>query len=339
MTPTTAASFLACALLAASPPPATADGLTPVGVVFDTDMGADIDDALALAVLHDLHDRAACRLLAVTLTNADPRGATLVDIINRFYHHPNIPIGRATNDKPAPSDYLKTVELTDDGRPRYPSDLQVDRLPTSLDVLRRTLAAEPDGSVVVVQVGFSSNLAALLASGPDDHSPLPGPDLIRKKVRLLSIMAGAFTPIDGDPSFKEYNVTGDLPATIALARDWPTPIIWSGFEIGVAAPYPAVSIERDFAYVAHHPVADAYRLYQPMPYDRPTWDLTSVLHAVRPDRGYFDLSPPGRVVVDDTGVTRFTPEPDGRDRYLILRPEQRSRLIEALTQHASAPPK
>jgi inosine-uridine nucleoside N-ribohydrolase len=302
-------------------------------------MGADIDDSLALAMLHDLQDRAACRLLAVTLTNADPRGATLVDIINRFYQHPDIPIGRATNHKPAPSDYLKTVDLTDDGRPRYPSNLKTDDLPTALDVLRKTLAAEPDGSVVIVQVGFSSNLAALLASGPDAHSPLAGPDLIRKKVRLLSIMAGAFAPIEGDPSFKEYNVTGDLPATIALARDWPTPIVWSGFEIGVAAPYPATSIERDFAYVAHHPVADAYRLYQPMPYDRPTWDLTSVLYAVRPDRGYFDLSPPGRVAVDDTGVTRFTPEPDGRDRHLILRPDQRPRLVEALTQHASAPPR
>src|SRR6267143_144660 len=48
--------------------------------------------------------------------------------------------------------------------------------------------------------------------------------------------------------------------------------------------------EHDFAYVQDHPVADAYRSYMKMPYDRPTWDLTAVLYAVRPDYGYFSLS-------------------------------------------------
>ena len=54
-------------------------------------------------------------------------------------------------------------------------------------------------------------------------------------------------------------------------------------------------------------MADAYRSYMPMPYDRPTWDLTSALYAVRPGRQYFALSPAGRVSVDEDGQTRFTP--------------------------------
>src|SRR6516225_8032497 len=37
-------------------------------VVFDTDMGNDVDDALALAVLHALESRGECRLIAVTIT-------------------------------------------------------------------------------------------------------------------------------------------------------------------------------------------------------------------------------------------------------------------------------
>ena len=42
---------------------------------------------------------------------------------------------------------------------------------------------------------------------------------------------------------------------------------------------------------AHHPLAAAYIRRNPPPHNRPTWDLTSVLYAVLPDRDYFDLSP------------------------------------------------
>jgi hypothetical protein len=41
----------------------------------------------------------------------------------------------------------------------------------------------------------------------------------------------------------------------------------------------------------HHPLREAYELYQKMPYDRETWDLTAVLYAVRPDSGYFGRRP------------------------------------------------
>src|SRR5262249_6696701 len=151
------------------------------------------------------------------------------------------------------------------------------------------------------------NLARLLKSKPDDASDLSGLELVRKKVRLLSVMAGSFA-VASDPPFLEFNVKLDVPSAQTLVADWPTPIVFSGFEIGLAVPFPAESIERDFAYVAHHPLAEAYRLYDQMPHNRPSWDLTSVLYAVRPDRGYFDLSPPGRVLVSDDGVTTFKPE-------------------------------
>ena len=124
----------------------------------------------------------------------------------------------------------------------------------------------------------STNLARLLETTPDAASPDDGPTLVRKKVRLLSVMAGNFA--DGKP---EFNLTQDVPAAVKLFHDWPTPIVVSGFEIGNALPFPAERIEHDFAYVPDHPVAEAYRSYMKMPYDRPTWDLTAVLYAVRPD--------------------------------------------------------
>ena len=151
-------------------------------------------------------------------------------------------------------------------------------------------------------------------------------------------MAGAFKKIGQNEHYLEFNVIKDIPAARKLAEDWPSPIVWSGFEIGIAVPYPAVSIERDFSYVAHHPAAEAYYLYNPPPHERPTWDLTAVLYAAFPDRAYFDLSTSGRVTVESDGFTRFTASPAGRDRYLIMSDAQAARVKEALVQLATQPP-
>ena len=311
----------------------------PVDVIFDTDMGNDVDDALALGLLHALESRGECRLLAVTLTKDHLLAAAFTDAVNTFYGRGDIPIG-AIRGGPTPKQekYLGVAEQRDEGRLRYPHDLMSGAdAPDATALLRRVLAGRPDNSVVFVQVGFSSNLARLLDSPPDEISPLSGRDLVAAKGRLLSMMAGAFQPIGGNRHL-EYNVVEDIPAAKQLAERWPTPIVWSGFEIGVAIPYPAVSIEQDYRYLAHHPLAEAYVAYEPPPHCRPTWDLTSVLHAVRPDRGYFGVSEPGRVVVEDDGGTRFEPAADGRHRYLIVSPEQATRATEVFAALCSEPP-
>ena len=57
----------------------------------------------------------------------------------------------------------------------FPIDLLSGRsAPSATAVLRKTLAAQPDHSVVIAQVGFSTNLARLLDSPPDEYSPLTG---------------------------------------------------------------------------------------------------------------------------------------------------------------------
>jgi hypothetical protein len=75
-----------------------------------------------------------------------------------------------------------------------------------------------------------------------------------------------------------------------------------------------------------------------MPYDRPTWDLTSVLFAVRPDRDYFGLSQPGKITIDTEGYSKYAPSTDGEHRYLMVDEKQIVRVREALVQLASQPP-
>lgn len=328
------------ALLRAALPALAAGSLhaAPLPVIFDTDMGNDVDDVLALAMLHALEARGACRLLAVTVTKDHPLAAPLVDVLNTRCGHPGLTIGTVRDG--ATRDEGRFLGLVNDRDPQgallHPHDLaDGTRAPDAVRVLRQTLAAADDHSVAIVQVGFSTNLARLLDSPADDAAPLAGRDLVQQKVALLSIMAGAFAPIHGNPRYREYNVTNDLPAARKLADQWPTPVVWSGFEIGIAATFPHQCIERDFA--PDDPVREAYRRYEPPPHDRPTWDLTAALHAVWPDRGYFELSPPGRVSIDAEGVTTFRPEDGGRDRYLILPAAAVPRLREAMVMLCSQP--
>jgi purine nucleosidase len=322
-----------CAAFAMSQTPVTA----PVNIIFDTDMGNDVDDALALAMLHALQSRREVDLLAVTITKDNKWAAPYVDLVNTFYGRPEIPTGSVRNGKTPESNpmiQLPSERKRPDGTFVYPHRI-VDgtAAPDAVALLRQTLAGQPDGSVVIVQVGFSTNLARLLDAKPDAASPLDGRTLVGRKVRLLSVMAGNFA--NGQ---SEFNLAQDVPSAVKLFHEWPSAIVVSGFEIGAAMPIPARRIEHDFAYVQDHPVADAYRSYMKMPYDRPTWDLTAVLYAVRPDEGYFSLSPPGIITVLPDGSSRFSISAGGNHRYLVLTEEQRTSTLEAMILLASQPP-
>jgi inosine-uridine nucleoside N-ribohydrolase len=306
-------------------------------------MGNDVDDALALAVIHALQNRRSCELLAVTLTCPEPLAPAYVAAVNTFYGRPGIPIGINPDSPRAlhPKNRFLEIMLRKNpgGPPVFPSNWDAAKAPRAVDLLRRALAAAADASIVIVQVGFSTNLAALLDTRPDALSPLGGRELVAKKVRLLSIMAGNFAE-NAASQKAEFNILHDIPAARKLAAGWPSPIVWGGFEVGRAVPYPARSLDNDFAYVPAHPVREAYQSYLPTPHERPCWDLVSALYAVWPDRGvYYGLSPAGRVTISPEGRTTFAAQPGGRDRYIKVDANRINRLREVLSILASEPPK
>src|SRR5581483_619495 len=342
---------------------------TPINLIFDTDIWTDIDDAMALAMLHALVDRGEINLLAVTISSNYAWCASYVDLVDTFYAHTQVPIG--INHKGMDVEYFRKrfqsttwpdTHYTDrlstrrngNGTLVYPHHLlDGTTAPEAVTLLRKTLAAQADGSVVIVQVGYSTNLARLLRSPPDQISRFNGRELVSKKVRLLSVMAGNFRDktIEGQTISKgvpEFNLEADIPSAQALFANWPTPIVASGLEIGLSLLFPSDRIQHDFGYTHDHPIVEAYRTYceehrpaPPLtcPHEHPTWDLTAVLYAVRPNRKYFSLSNPGHITVMDDGSSRFEETAGGRDRYLILQDAQQARTLEALVMLVSQPPK
>ncbi len=315
-----------------------------VKLIFDTDITGDVDDVLALAMCHTLADQGACELLGVTVSKDHPLTASFVDAQNTWYGRPDLPVG-VVRDPAAQKRESRYLSLADS--PDYPHDLRSnEEAREAVDLLRELLAGEEDGGVVIVSVGIASNLANLLQSPGDAHSPLGGAELVRKKVELLSIMAGAFTFANGTNHHLEANVINGIGYMQTVAKEWPeeVPVVWSGYEIGENLPFPRRSIVEDLGYRTPHLVREAYLLHSGPEHDRPCWDQSSVLYAVFPERGYFGLSAPGRVSVGDDGFTRFTPQgrggqKSGRDRFLTMTPGQQARALEAIVHLTTRPPR
>lgn len=313
----------------------------PQRVILETDMGNDVDDALALDMVYKYHEAEKIDLLAIMSNKNGEPSAKLIDIMNTWYGHPAIPIGIVRDGSDCEQDaknYAQAVcELkTPNSEPMFATSLSdYTSLPDAHILYRKILAQQPDSSVVIISIGFSTNLARLLNTPPDEYSPLTGKELIAKKVKMFSLMAGCFT----EQRFPEYNVVKDIKAAQQLFAESPVPIVTSPFEVGVSICYPATSIENDFAWAGNHPMVEAYKAYLPMPYDRPTWDLTSVLYVAEKDSTYMGESPSGTITIDSLGRSYFEPDANGLHKFLTVTEQQAEAIKKHFVELISSKPK
>jgi len=314
--------------------------IEPMRVIFETDMGNDVDDALALDMLYKYADIKKIKLLAVMLDKEGTKPAEFVDILNTWYGYPHLPIGIIHNGPDCENDatnYAKVVcsMKGNDGKPLFRRSLKnYDTLPEAHLLYRKLLAKQPDHSVTIIATGFSTNLKRLLDTEADKYSPFNGRELVSRKVARLIMMAGNMN----DDNFHEYNVVKDVPAAKAVFETWPTAVVTSPWELGEQIKFPGEAIENDFSWATHHPVIEAYKSYQKMPYDRQTWDLTSVLYAVEGSK-WFSLSPMGTISVNVKGGIKFHDNINGNRQYLIVNKSQADAVKKHFVQLITRPPR
>lgn len=284
----------------------------PVPIIFDTDMGPDYDDIGAIAILHAMADKGECRILATMASNKSRYIAATLNVMNSYYKRPNLPIGvvrgEAVNME-APQKWDSMLVAN------YPHHIKSnEQAEDALTLYRKLLASQKDNSVTIVTVGFLTNMANLLASAPDKYSKLSGSELVKRKVKQLVCMAGCFNNEMG--RFKEFNVVKDAIASVKVFDTWPTPILFSGFEIGVKI-YTGLPIANSD--LQQSPVKDVFKRSIPLdPNDRNgrnSWDETAVLVAVRGYQNYFSIVE-GKIISNMDGSNGW--DTNGkRDRYLV----------------------
>ncbi len=301
----------------------------PVNLIFDTDMAPDYDDVGALALLHALADSGEVNILATVSSNKCATAAPCIDVINTYFGRPDIPIAAVRGEAADRTTWHSGLRWTEELPKRYPHKVRSTAdCEDALTLYRRILSQQPDHSVTIVTVGFFSNLRNLLLSGPDEISPLSGKELIGKKVKQLVSMAGAF------PEGREFNVYVDPEAARLIVSEWPTPILFSGFEIGSQIFTGKRLMDSG---VQGSPIVDTYAMCLPQDNmkGRDSWDQTATLVAVRGASDYFDVER-GTIHINDDGSNTWEPDPEGRHARLLFKmpKEQLTAEIEHLMMHS-----
>ncbi|MBC9795748.1 nucleoside hydrolase [Sinomicrobium weinanense] len=298
-----------------------------VPVIMDTDISGDYDDVGAMAMLHALADKGEVRILGTIASNQSPLVAPTIEVINTYYGRPDLPIGAPKIS--GTSRDSRNLRWPDTLVANFPHTIKSnDDVPGAVQVYRSLLRNQPDTSVTIVTVGYLTNMKNLLQSPPDSISDMNGMELVKKKVKKWVAMAGNFE------TGKEANVRKDREASHYAISHWPTPVIFSGFEIGkdVITGMELISSGEETPITIPYREGISKRSVDRK--GRPSWDQTAVLAAARGFAPYYSALR-GKFTASEDGISTWEDDPEGPHIRLVREMEvgALTREIEALMMH------
>jgi purine nucleosidase len=198
---------------------------SPLPLLFDTDIGSDIDDAVCLAYLLR---QPRCELLGVTTVSGEPRTrAALADAVCQAAGRSGIPI-HAGSDVGVNRGIVQPACPQAAILPRFAHREPGAFAPYSaVPFLREQIHARP-GELTLLAVGPLTNIALLFTLDPE----------IPKKLKQLVIMGGVFGwGVPGHPA--EWNIQCD-PVAAAIVYRSPVPVLTSiGLDVTTQCRLPA----------------------------------------------------------------------------------------------------
>jgi purine nucleosidase len=264
-----------------------------IPVLLDTDIGSDIDDAVALAYLLA---EPRCELLGITTVTGDvAKRAALAQVLCDAAGRPEIPIhcGAASVllGGPGQSHVPQYEAIKDLPRIDYPPA-------TGVEFLRQTIRERPR-EVTLLSIGPLTNVALLFAI----DSEIPG--LLRSWVS----MAGSFGGAPGRPH--EWNTRCDPLATAIAFRHHPARHVHIGLDVTLQCRLSASEVRRRFD---GHLLGLVARMAEVWFAERQEIVFHDPLAAVAVFHEQLIGTKRGEVTVDaTTGATLFTETPDSPD--------------------------
>lgn len=302
----------------------------PVKIFFDTDMETDCDDAGAMAVLHSLADLGECEILATVTSVRDLNSIATVDAVNRYRGRPDLPLGMVKG-----AGVLEPTKFAGRIAAEFPHRVKsAEDILEAVQVYREVLEQQPGRSVVIVTVGYLTNLNNLLQSPG-------GPELIQRKVARWVCMGGNFigNPPKDDLKLGNVNFQRDAASAHHVIHHWPGEIIFAGRE--VCSVPSGLAIGESLAQTpADNPVRRAYEHYfGGKPKNRHVADLATVLYAVRGLTDCWNISGPGRMDLAANMTFEWKPAAERMQRYLLKKPSSDRHVESVLNTLLVQPPK
>lgn len=315
--------------------------MEPKKIIFDTDLGGDCDDVIALDLILSAAMAGECELIGITYSYFCFAACGCIYEILRQYGYENVPLGRM----PIPEGrkefrgayaYPVVEKFEKADTPKYAD------VPDAVKLLRKLLSENENVTLVVV--GSMTNIASLIESAPDDISPLDGKELMKRSVKEIAVMGCSFRHQDArnpqpdaimeDGTLKpvcEWNIYCDIPAARKMFDTCPVPITCSPFELG-------------FNLYSGQPIYDAgkgetpdsysMQVYGCFKHGHHSWDPATAYYALYGALPYFYKTVRGKITIDENGISYFDAS-HGGDHCLIECAMPREQIGKAIDEKLS----
>lgn len=294
----------------------------PIKVILDTDMGSDCDDVGALAILHEYAKQGKVEILAVVYSSgAVPYGAGIVDAINRYYGHDEIPVG-ATHDYTFGDtvDKMQAEKLAKDTAAFGNKIVENKDTPEQTELLRKILSKQADKSVVYITIGHTKGLYDLLHSRADQISDLNGMELAEQKIEKWIALGAKHAYHEEDYYVGDWNFwfNGSGKYSDYLVDNYPGPVYFVDAGDGIMTGSSLIETERG------NIIRTAYRDWlwtvekKQLSDQRPSWDLMAVMYAVEKQEDYFTTIKGGYLDFDVEKGSRWIMSDSSTNHHYVL---------------------
>jgi inosine-uridine nucleoside N-ribohydrolase len=207
-----------------------------IPVLLDTDIGTDIDDAFALALIMKSSE---LRLLGVTTVSGDAQArarlaAKMLWVAGGAWRKVPVYAGQSTAAQPI----AQTAWSKGFNSPAL-------HLTGALEFMRNEVDRHP-GEIIIISIGEETNLAALLRSEPG----------VKGKIKMIALMGGSIARgyAPGSPPEPEWNIKSN-PAAAQVVFSSGIPLLVAPLDVTAMLQLDPDNRQKIFS--QHTPVADA----------------------------------------------------------------------------------